>query len=396
MSGSWSSKRIGLRHVLGETAYGIRQFLRRSGGWGTTTQVVALVAATLAASILILSLLHVRARVDSAYDERSQFTARQARSIERFIKLADGDFRSAQSLDQIQRLSEYIGVIGGPSSFLFLDTDGIVLAHSNPARIGERYMNNGLARTLAGSGLVVEMNKDTRTDRLSLEVAAPVRHRGTVVGAVASRFPLESLDDDLAASRQDATLSALIVALIFVPAAGLVVGRFQRNLEHTAITDGLSGLYSNGYFRKRLDQEVKRSLRYGKEFSLIMLDIDDFKAHNDIHGHLVGDAAIQSVSQVLKAAIREVDIAARYGGEEFAIMLIQAGSEQAFVVSERIREGVRVSTHGTGYPLTISLGIASCPSDANTTDELIQCADVALYYAKRTGKNRSCLFSRMP
>ncbi len=163
-------------------------------------------------------------------------------------------------------------------------------------------------------------------------------------------------------------------------------------LERLSVTDRLTELYNHGYFQQRLDEEFKRSARFGHILSLIMLDIDDFKAFNDAHGHVRGDDVLRGVSAVIRSNLREMDIAARYGGEEYVIVLPETDTEGALAVAERIREGVEALSWGrdggTGVGRTVSVGVASFPHHAQTAIRLLEAADRAMYSAKRAGKNR--------
>ncbi len=114
----------------------------------------------------------------------------------------------------------------------------------------------------------------------------------------------------------------------------------HAELERLSVTDRLTDLYNHGYFKQRLDEEFKRAARFGHPMSLIMLDIDDFKAFNDTFGHLRGDALLKAVSNVIRANLRTMDVAARYGGEEFVVVLPETDTAGAVAVAERIREGV--------------------------------------------------------
>ncbi|MBU0943073.1 MAG: GGDEF domain-containing protein [Proteobacteria bacterium] len=122
---------------------------------------------------------------------------------------------------------------------------------------------------------------------------------------------------------------------------------------------------------------------YGKSFSIIMLDIDDFKKYNDTYGHSAGDKMLTSVAQVLIEDIRNADAIARYGGEEFLVMLPETTLEAALVTAERVRRGVAEQSS-----VTISLGVASYHKEMVKKEDLINNADEALYRAKKGGKNR--------
>ena len=196
-------------------------------------------------------------------------------------------------------------------------------------------------------------------------------------------------------------------------------------MQDQAITDGLTGLFNHRYFYERLEQELARARRYGTPVSLLLIDLDDFKAFNDRHGHLAGDAVLREMAKVLGSELRaKLDIAARYGGEELAIILPNtpmmavtdtqmevdlAGrlakpgdadappapghSGGAEEVAERIRRRV-AATHFTGGDgtrlsrLTVSIGVAVFPHRTSSPEDLVGTADAALYKATRAGKNR--------
>lgn len=166
--------------------------------------------------------------------------------------------------------------------------------------------------------------------------------------------------------------------------------------EQSAITDGLTGLYNRQFFDASLRRELKRARRYGLSFSLVMLDVDDFKAVNDIHGHVVGDEALNLTSNVIRASVREIDVACRYGGEEFALILPETSRTGAYIVSERIRLDVKemfnhqlVAT--SHIDVSVSGGIAIYPTDSNSAEGLVRMADKALYRAKHDGKDQITL-----
>ncbi len=166
--------------------------------------------------------------------------------------------------------------------------------------------------------------------------------------------------------------------------------------EKSAITDGLTGLYNRQFFDASLRRELKRARRYGLSFSLVMLDVDDFKIVNDEHGHVVGDEALTLTSNVIRASVREIDVACRYGGEEFALILPETSRTGAYIVSERIRLDVKdvfrhelVST--AHIDLSVSGGIAIYPTDSNSAEGLVRMADKALYRSKHDGKDQITL-----
>ena len=163
-----------------------------------------------------------------------------------------------------------------------------------------------------------------------------------------------------------------------------------ESTARSAVTDGLTGLFNHEHFTSSLRRETQRSKRHGSAVSLIMLDVDDFKAINDTYGHLEGDRILMKLASLLSQSLREIDIAARYGGEEFAVILPDTSRTGAFVVGDRIRR--RAFEHfrrgKEGPPMTVSGGVATFPDDAADVDQLVKCADDGLYRSKALGKNR--------
>jgi len=184
-----------------------------------------------------------------------------------------------------------------------------------------------------------------------------------------------------------------------VPAAVLHL-RIQKALEHArtrrlASTDGLTGMYNHRTFQERLSQEIARAGRYGRPLSVLMIDVDHFKVYNDTYGHPQGDIVLQDLARLLQEMSRTSDTVARWGGEEFAIILPETDSVGAQKIGQRLCEqmerypfpGQEIMPGGT---LTISIGIATYAS-ASSKEALLQAADMALYTAKREGRNRVCV-----
>jgi len=158
--------------------------------------------------------------------------------------------------------------------------------------------------------------------------------------------------------------------------------------EEAAFTDHLTGLANRRRFERQLEREVARMERYGHPFSLLMIDIDNFKDLNDSFGHVAGDDAIRRLSRVLREGTRGIDLAARIGGEEFAVLLVETKKESAFEVAERLRAAIKVLEIPSARYITASFGVAECPGDAQTAADVLKAADVALYEAKRNGRDR--------
>ncbi|PIQ23853.1 hypothetical protein COW36_13525 [bacterium (Candidatus Blackallbacteria) CG17_big_fil_post_rev_8_21_14_2_50_48_46] len=170
----------------------------------------------------------------------------------------------------------------------------------------------------------------------------------------------------------------------------------NAELYELSITDGLTGLYIRRYFQDMLEQELKRSLRFQMQTALILFDIDYFKRFNDTYGHQAGDAVLRRVASLVGHSIRDgVDTAARYGGEEFAIIMPDTDLQGAWQVAERLRQSIEAAHfeyEGQSLKVTISLGCAEFPLQADSRESLIEKADIALYASKHGGRNRSTCY----
>ncbi len=167
-----------------------------------------------------------------------------------------------------------------------------------------------------------------------------------------------------------------------------------EQVQKLSIIDGLTEVYLRRYLMDRLEEEVERAGRLGLTFSVGMVDIDRFKECNDKYGHMVGDAILKKVAGRLKKSVREVDMIARYGGEEFCIVLPETSKKIAATVAERLRSTVaskEIKAFDEKIRSTVSIGIATYPEDAQDVTSLIDKADMALYKAKRNGRNAVCV-----
>ena len=164
----------------------------------------------------------------------------------------------------------------------------------------------------------------------------------------------------------------------------------HKQVHELSVTDSLTGLSNRRYMNMRLSQEWTRTVRHSGVLSVILADIDNFKTINDTYGHEKGDLVLKAVSGVIKANIRNEDVASRFGGEEFVMILSETGADGASVLAERIRQNVSTLTFAwLNQPVTLSIGIATYPDVMTTScDELLNAADQAMYRAKITGKNK--------
>jgi diguanylate cyclase (GGDEF)-like protein len=163
--------------------------------------------------------------------------------------------------------------------------------------------------------------------------------------------------------------------------------------------DGMTSLYNYRFFKEMLKHEVDRHLRYNRSLSLLMIDIDDFKRINDSYGHLVGDQVLKQIADLLKKSIRSHDLVARYGGEEFAVILPETMEEEAIKVGERIVTTIgdhrfNLIEGSSAERLTVTVGLASFPKDAEEAEQLVENSDQALYKGKNGGKNQVFIYSK--
>ena len=166
--------------------------------------------------------------------------------------------------------------------------------------------------------------------------------------------------------------------------------KLYKDIETLAITDGLTGVYTRRYFIERFDEEIKRSVLRKSSLSFLMIDADHFKKINDQHGHLTGDAVLKEIANIIQENVREIDIVGRFGGEEFCVVLPDTDLDGAIVVAHRIRKSSEkrsIKAYDSTLHVTLSIGLATYPSDGKLLEELMDKADWALYRAKSQGRN---------
>ncbi len=205
----------------------------------------------------------------------------------------------------------------------------------------------------------------------------------------------------LSKESRDFTGRELSLLANFARHAGLIIENAQlyKRAEHLAEHDGLTNLYNQRHFIALLNMEIAKATQLDAPVSLIMGDLDNFKAYNDTHGHPKGDVVLRQIARILLDNTRQRDVVARYGGEEFVIVLPATGRIGARRVAETIRakiQGFHFDGEELSGKITITLGVAVFPDDAANAEALIQRADDALYRGKREGKNRVAWASTPP
>jgi diguanylate cyclase (GGDEF)-like protein len=168
----------------------------------------------------------------------------------------------------------------------------------------------------------------------------------------------------------------------------------HREAQRLSITDGLTGIWNHRYFQMQFDQEMERSARFRRPFSIIVIDIDNFKTFNDTYGHLRGDSVLIELARRMRLAVRDIDVLARYGGEEFVLILPETDAVGGMRTAEKIRSVIAETAFGEDEPInvTVSVGVACFPQHGADRTTLLKASDKAMYEAKARGKNRVVLF----
>lgn len=235
-----------------------------------------------------------------------------------------------------------------------------------------------------GKRQVIETLSAAGTSALALLTDADGRESLLGIGRRGRSFTAEELD---AVSSHCRLFSLVLESL----------NHFEQ-IEQMSYTDSMTGLYNYRYFYKRLQEEMLRAERFGRHLALAIFDIDEFKVFNDTYGHQSGDYLLEQLGALLRKSVRSIDVVSRYGGEEFCVIMPETSAEDCAYFMDRMR--VTVSNQefkgkfsDDDHRVTISLGGAIYPNDAQRIDRLIYCADMALLQAKGSGKNKSCMFN---
>lgn len=248
-------------------------------------------------------------------------------------------------------------------------------------------MSSGAGRTDAFVSADLSRDRRVRDDLTATVIAIPLVCRRKRVGA------LIALDNQPSTREPQVARNIYRSLRVLTDVAAVAIHnalQLKRALE-LSVTDDLTRLYNSRYLNQVLRHETKRASRSNRPLSLLFIDLDGFKAVNDTHGHLCGSRALVEAAAVIRSSARETDVVSRFGGDEFALVLPDTGAEGAYAVGERIRD--RIAAHpflaadGLNIRLTASVGLATLPDVATSSEELIHAADGAMYRVKRVGKN---------
>jgi len=277
--------------------------------------------------------------------------------------LGDEIIQSVLSLDKLKREIKILksGRCGGLT--------GWVIQNGRPL-----FVNN----ISSDSRYDPEIDRESRMKIRSM-VCAPVRFKERIIGCVrvVNKIDGEFTDKDMELISSGADYTAFAIERAFL----------YEKLKN----DELTNLFNIRYLNQALEMEIERARRYGASFSVIFMDMDNFKEINDKYGHLIGSRVLIEIAQLLQRNLRRIDIISRYGGDEFVIILPQTSREAGFIVAERLRRLIEshifLEKDGYNVKLTASLGVASYPENAKDKEGLLKLADRAMYHGKFLRKN---------
>ena len=279
-----------------------------------------------------------------------------------------------------------------------------VALHLSAGKIGLRGLQAACGTLLLSLHLLLSVDSNSLSDEmlyiwLALYAAYffPVRNAAAQLGLMSGAYLVVLL---VSSPHTVVAGSWLTLVWVIFPAAALLravrdaVTGLVRSLAEVARTDTLTGLKNRLALEQEIHVEVERTLRAENELSIVIGDLDHFKAVNDELGHRAGDAALVRIGQILHTRRRVGDSIARTGGEEFTLLLPGASEHEAYLVAERLRVTVEREFADHPVPLTFSFGVATYPEHGRDADAVIEAADQALYAAKALGRNRSVIFNR--
>lgn len=328
----------------------------------------------------------------------------------------------SKEIRNYQRMSSFMALIRNISSILdmntLLDKILVTVIEVSGAQNGILMLKNeknGKLETLAQKitsqsindipDQIIQMVYEKGEAMVSTNVAEEEKYsiyKSVLINGVKSVLclPIKSNEAIVGICYLENKLSSAVFAPEDIDILNSVLAQAAISIENAklfkiATTDGLTGLISHRHFKFILEKEIERCKRYNKVFSLIMFDVDHFKAINDTYGHQAGDQVLSNVATAMKEVFRVADIIARYGGDEMAIILPETDEESAFICAQRLVEAIRkkeIHYEDKKIMITISAGIASYPKHAASLATLIKAADKALYRSKESGRDRATQF----
>ncbi|MBU4334308.1 MAG: diguanylate cyclase [Candidatus Omnitrophica bacterium] len=293
-------------------------------------------------------------------------------------------------------------LISEKCSLMLLDEDSKELVIKGSIGLDENVIKEtrlkygeGISGRVAVEGsplLVTNIENDIKYSRKSQPqyktksfMIAPIKVHGKLVGVVNVTDKKPMINKRVQFNEIDLKILCSIVRQASI---AIENANYYRHLEFLSTSDSITDLFNHRYFIKRLDHEMHRLNRYKRPLSLLMFDIDNFKAYNDSYGHLEGDRLLKEFGTVFKKELRSVDIVCRYAGDEFVAILPETNSREAQVVGEKIIKATK--SLKTKSKISLSVGVAECSGNITSRRDLIMRADQALYKAKKEGKNRVC------
>ncbi|MHB8418504.1 MAG: GGDEF domain-containing protein [Myxococcales bacterium] len=352
--------------------------------------------------------LRLKAQVEAQklqIEEANRRLEARVRDLSLLFDLTRSINSTLEPAELLKRVTEMVGVTLGVEEFavaLLDDAAGELEvaetfgfppgAKVKGVRFGVGEGISGLAAQTGEIQLVPDTSKEPRYRHYGGQQAGdgsflsvPLKYKGKVVGVL--NFSRKGVD----AFRPEEV--ELLQSVANQAALAIMNARLFQETVELSLTDPLTGTANRRHLFDRLELEVTRAQRFGNDLSLVMIDIDHFKLYNDRNGHPAGDEVLKGVAAALERTVRKVDTVARYGGEEFSVILPQIRREEALAVAEKLRRSVEAADFPNaavlpGGRVTISVGLAHFPSDAQDQTQLLARADAALYAAKNGGRNR--------
>lgn len=346
-------------------------------------------------------------------EEKGQIIERTNRTLESLVKDLSLIYEIGQEVNSIVDLDKlYENITATLKKYLKIHEFAILVFDENKENLNVKvasgfkdndsimhttfHKGEGISGTVAETGKRIYV-KDTSKEKRYLHykgeqrlesgsfLSAPLIYKGEILGVI--NFGRPGIANFSFSDIKMLTLVSGHVALAIANA------RLYTKTRELSVRDELTQLYNRRHFQQMLHMEWKRAVRFFRDLSLVMVDVDHFKAYNDTYGHPQGDFVLKEIAKIMQRNLREVDTVARFGGEEFVLLLPDTDKHGAIAVAEKVRRLVeqhRFTTEDRKFTklITISCGISSYPDDVSEMDDLIDHADIALYRAKEGGRNR--------